>query len=348
MSLLSIIVPVYNSEKHLKECLDSLINQTYKNIEIICVNDGSTDNSLNILNEYAKKDNRIKIFSKENGGMASARNLGYKFSSGDLITFIDSDDYLELDTYKTAINTLGNNDLLCFGIKTFGKHNDKQKINDDIYYRIKYKGSHYLTVRKILRTDVSVCNKIFRKSIIDKYEVNFPENFYYEDAEFFFKYIIHCKKIYYLQEYFYNYRRSEKSIMAETFSGTPHSIDHLRIVKHIFDYYLKNNKLKRNTKLFVKIFRDYFNTAYQNSDEKTKPQVLNLAVEYALEFEQKLKIKSDFFDALKNKEYDKICFPDLCWFQKIYKTKNIHNIITNKTIKYTWLLGIKFSKIIDN
>lgn len=82
--------------------------------------------------------------------------------------------------------------------------------------------------------------------------------------------------------------------------------------------------------------------------KKTKPQVLNLAVEYALEFEQKLKIKSDFFDALKNKEYDKICVPDLCWFQKIYKTKNIHNIITNKTIKYTWLLGIKFSKIIDN
>ena len=79
MSLLSIIVPVYNSEKHLKECLDSLINQTYKNIEIICVNDGSTDNSLNILNEYAKKDNRIKIFSKENGGMASARNLGRLF-----------------------------------------------------------------------------------------------------------------------------------------------------------------------------------------------------------------------------------------------------------------------------
>lgn len=92
----SIIVPVYNVEEYLVKCLDSLVNQTLKEIEIICINDGSTDNSLEILNTYAQKDSRITIIDKKNEGVSAARNTGLNISKGEYIMFVDSDDYLEL------------------------------------------------------------------------------------------------------------------------------------------------------------------------------------------------------------------------------------------------------------
>jgi glycosyltransferase involved in cell wall biosynthesis len=94
----SFIVPVYNTEKYLRKCIDSLIGQTYNNTEIILINDGSTDNSLQICNEYAVKDTRFIIIDKENGGLADTRNVGIKAATGDYISFVDSDDYIELNT----------------------------------------------------------------------------------------------------------------------------------------------------------------------------------------------------------------------------------------------------------
>ena len=98
--LISIIVPVYNVEKYLVKCLESIINQTYKYLEIILIDDGSTDGSGRICDEYAKKDNRIKVSHKGNGGLSSARNVGLDMSAGQYIAFVDSDDWLELDMYE--------------------------------------------------------------------------------------------------------------------------------------------------------------------------------------------------------------------------------------------------------
>ena len=102
--LISIIVPVYNVEKYLRQCLDSLVNQTYKNIEIICVDDGSTDNCSAILNEYEKNDKRLKVIHKENGGLSDARNTGIKIASGKYVMYVDSDDWIDLDTCEKAVN----------------------------------------------------------------------------------------------------------------------------------------------------------------------------------------------------------------------------------------------------
>ena len=116
MIKISIIVPVYNTEKYLGVCLDSLISQTYKDIEIICVDDGSTDNSLQILNDYAAKDSRIKILTQKNQGPSVARNLGLEKAKGEYITFVDSDDWVSIDMcekiYSKAIDT--NADLVLF------------------------------------------------------------------------------------------------------------------------------------------------------------------------------------------------------------------------------------------
>lgn len=123
MPKVSVIVPIYNVEIYLARCLDSLINQTLEDIEIICVNDGSTDNSTQILEDYAKKDNRIKIITQVNSGLSEARNTGVRNSSGDYIGFVDSDDYVDSDYFeKLYIAASDNNaDIACAGIIREGK-----------------------------------------------------------------------------------------------------------------------------------------------------------------------------------------------------------------------------------
>ena len=96
----SIITPVFNTESYLEQCLESILNQTYKNFEIICINDASTDNSLSILKDYAKNDSRIRIINKENGGISAARNSGINAAMGDFLSFIDSDDWIDLDFFE--------------------------------------------------------------------------------------------------------------------------------------------------------------------------------------------------------------------------------------------------------
>lgn len=117
--LISIILPVYNVEKYLRRCLDSIINQTYKNIEIIIVNDGSTDNSLDICNEYYEKDSRIKIITKKNEGLGMARNTGINNASGEYVCFFDSDDFIERDAIEKMYNVIEKEhpQLVCYGFK---------------------------------------------------------------------------------------------------------------------------------------------------------------------------------------------------------------------------------------
>lgn len=104
MNKISIIIPIYNVEQYLPQCLDSIINQTYKNLEIILINDGSTDNSGKICDNYAKVDNRIHVFHKKNEGVSSARNLGLEKCTGDFIGFVDPDDFIELNMYELLYN----------------------------------------------------------------------------------------------------------------------------------------------------------------------------------------------------------------------------------------------------
>ena len=130
MAKISIIIPVYKVEQYLPECLDSVINQTYKNLEIICVDDGSPDNSGKILDEYASKDNRIKVIHKENGGVSSARNAGLDIATGDWISFVDADDYIASDFYDKLIGSSkdGEADVVQCGYTTFGEDFNRIKI----------------------------------------------------------------------------------------------------------------------------------------------------------------------------------------------------------------------------
>lgn len=194
--MVSIIVPVHNCKKWLPTCLDSLINQTYSNLEILLINDGSTDGCLDICEEYAEKDRRIRLLNKENGGVSSARNAGLRYAIGKWIMFVDADDWLEIDTLEKISGEV-NDDFDCYFWDVVRSPDDKriwkrQYLNyaamEDIYCTvisgIKEKGYHF---NSLVRT---VWGKLYRTEIIKMNCLMFDENLYIgEDAIFLIKYL---------------------------------------------------------------------------------------------------------------------------------------------------------------
>ena len=202
-SLISVIVPVYNVEKYLSKCLDSIINQTYKNLEIICVDDGSTDSSPMILEEYAQKDSRIKIITRQNGGLSSARNTGVKNATGEFVSFVDSDDWIDLETYEKAIRHFSEGvDSVCWYAALVCEEGVECDFDGEKnWHRVKFSGKTTLDGDSFFKHTFTVWNKLWRRSIIDKYKIDFPEGFIHEDFSFYTKYMALAPKTYFLNEY---------------------------------------------------------------------------------------------------------------------------------------------------
>lgn len=195
----SIIIPVYNGENYVKKCLDSVINQTYNNLEIIIINDGSKDNTLNILNNYKNKDKRIVIIDKENEGQAIARNIALTKATGDFVTFVDSDDYIELDYIEKFIELARKKDYdvsVC-------NHN---LVNEN-YENIGTQSFNKVSDAKInfILTQCGPLGKMFKLSYLKKINFKFLENHIYEDLAVMPYVAIKTKKILYLNEFKYNY-----------------------------------------------------------------------------------------------------------------------------------------------
>lgn len=235
----SVIVPVYNVENYLEECLDSICNQTLSNIEIICVNDGSTDNSLNILNDYAKKDDRIRIISQPNQGLAASRNNGLKEASGKYIYFIDSDDYIDLTCLEKLVgNALSNDsDVVLFkfqmvdDFKNLHKRGVAFKI-DDIFGEIDYDNFTftYRDVKKhVMNSAFSACLKLYRREFFDSYE--FPVGLSFEDVPVHVEVMLNAKMSF-VPEFLYNYRSNPTSILNSTANG----FDIFRVIDMVEDY----------------------------------------------------------------------------------------------------------------
>ncbi len=217
-ALVSIIVPVYNVEKYIKTCLDSIINQTYKNIEILLIDDGSTDNSGKICDEYSKKDKRIKVFHKENGGLSSARNYGIDRAKGDYLTFIDSDDTLELDYIEYLYNLIKkyNTDLsICPYIVII---NETKKYDFGKKYSEETLSTEEALKRMLCEEGftVSACAKLYKKELFD--DIRYPLNKLCEDNGTTYKIIMKCNKIAYGNESKYNYFKRPNSIMTSKFN----------------------------------------------------------------------------------------------------------------------------------
>lgn len=213
MAKISIIVPVYNTEKFLEKCLNSLINQTLKDIEIICINDGSTDNSLQILKKFANKDKRIQIINQTNSGPSIARNIGIKKAKGEYIGFVDSDDWVDSNFFEQLyVKVKKNNaDIGVAGIKRVRSYKwkyhiklDKEKVINEIN-------------EKFQICDVpDKCypvNKIYKLAELQKLNINFEPNVYFEDRLFTAQVLINLKTLVTVPNTYYNYWTNPNSIV---------------------------------------------------------------------------------------------------------------------------------------
>ena len=250
--LVSVIVPVYNGEKTIGFCLDSLVRQTLKDVKIICINDGSTDDTQKILEKYAKKHNNITVVECENGGRSIARNVGMRECDTKYIMFCDDDDSYERDMCKKMVNVMEGNDVdiaVC-GVNIKYNIHSEMKDSDDEYYRVDFEGKRKVTDKVILKTDVSVWNKIFKMDIINQNDVSFPEGLNNEDFYFYNAYMSVSDLAYFLNEKLYNYVRQEGSIMSNIYIGKESSWDHLIVAERLFDFYKKTGFLAEHTNLF--------------------------------------------------------------------------------------------------
>lgn len=230
--VVSVIIAVYNAEKFLGQCLDSIVGQTLKDIEIICVNDGSTDSSLEILEEYAKKDSRLKVFTKENEGLggASARNYGLDIACGKYISILDSDDFFELEMLEKAVKKAEatNSDIVVFG----GYEYDNR--NGNTYPVASILGEKEIPEKEVFSykdcadeiyqlTQGMAWNKLFRKSFLDKHGIEFQKIKYTDDAYFTFAHMVLAERITVLKEYLCYYRINSGSSQTDGLNAYPDS-----------------------------------------------------------------------------------------------------------------------------
>lgn len=216
MKKISVVIPVYNVEKYLSECLDSVVNQTYKNLQIILVDDGSTDFSGKICDVYAEKDNRITVVHQKNAGAGAAKNTGLELIDGEYFSIIDSDDYIELDMYEKMVNSLEkyNVDIVqCLFRNVF--------VNDSFDRKYKIKGNYpkVLTSKSFLKEYLYdwkyaiFANKVFKSSLLK--DIRFPIGRKIDDEFFTYKLVCNAKKVVNIDNILYNYRMRKTSVMNE-------------------------------------------------------------------------------------------------------------------------------------
>ena len=218
---ISIVVPVYNTAKYLEQCLNSLCLQTYKNLEIICVNDGSTDNSLEILAKYSDMDKRIVIINQENQGQSAARNAGQNAATGEWITYVDSDDWLNIETYEEFYKIYQKNnsfDIFMFNAASYPDGATEENIVLKPFYTSDNWGGkkegivNYDDCQNPFEGNLAVYNKIFKKDFIQKYNLEFPVGKNFEDKIYWMKALLNAKSIYMIDRILYYYRLQESSV----------------------------------------------------------------------------------------------------------------------------------------
>lgn len=260
-ALISIIIPVYKVEKYLEKCIQSVINQTYENLQIILVDDGSPDNCGKICDEYAKKDHRIEVIHKSNGGLSDARNKGLEIAKGEYIGFVDSDDYIEADMYEVLYNLLKqyNADVsICnFYTVSQGKisiKNADNGIND--YNRIE--------ILKEILLDRNIqsyaWNKLYKKELFD--EIKYPIGKKYEDIGTTFYLLEKCNKIVVTGKSEYYYINRQDSIVNNVTEST--ITDYIELIMQRYDY------IEENIKELSSYNKDYLKRILKTAEKDIK------------------------------------------------------------------------------
>lgn len=308
MVKVSIVVPVYNVENYIEKCLSSLVNQTLKEIEIIIVNDGSTDSSELIIKKFMEKyPEKIKYFVKENGGLSDARNFGLQYVTGEYVAFLDSDDYVKLDLYEKMYNKAIEENSDFVECDFIWKYDNKEKVDTGAIYN--NKNEMFVLAR------VVAWNKLIKTSLIINNNLQFPKGLRYEDVEFFYKLLPYINKFSFIKEPLIYYVQRNNSIVNTQNERTK---EILVVLDNVINYYKEKN-----------IFTEYFNEIEYNYAR----YLLCSSLLRMVKIKDK-KTRKELLDYSWNKLNEN--FPN--WKKNIYlkKYKNVKNMYMKTVNKITF------------
>lgn len=313
---ISIIVPVYNTEQYISRCIESILNQTFKDFELILIDDGSRDRSGEICDEYAKKDNRIRVFHNNNQGVSATRNYGINISKGKYLMFCDSDDWVADNWCEELYNTIleyPNSWITCNLFFVDCKSNQKKTIKNSLLNGINKleKDDFYIAFKAGI--SAYSCNKIFDRNIVNKYKIKFNEKRSLgEDVEFGIEYLKVCDNIIILNKYLYYYLKNHQGALST------------RKYENYFDYLIHFYKLRR--KYIKECYLEEFcnNYFYQFSHALSDRINLNNneSLIRKLKYNHKAINTSEFIECLNNKS----CSNEDEKYTKLLKTKNYYII----------------------
>lgn len=223
--MISVIVPIFNIEDYLDDCLKSIVNQTYRDIEVLCIDDCTLDNSVNIVKKYMQTDSRVRLINHDvNRGLGGARNTGIREARGEYIAFVDSDDWIKKDMLEKLLRGITEHDVdvaIC-GVELYYGAGMESVVQSTFHYIHRLPSKVYnIADYKERLTDVwpSAWNKLYKTDLVRKYGCNFPEKLLYEDHFFFYNYFAHVKAFYYVDEAMYVYRQNRPGSITTTRSG---------------------------------------------------------------------------------------------------------------------------------
>jgi glycosyltransferase involved in cell wall biosynthesis len=290
-SKISVIIPVYNREKYISNCLDSVINQTYNNLEIICVDDKSTDTSLDIINQYAKKDKRIKVISlSENGGVSNARNTGIKNATGDFLAFVDSDDTIDSTMYQELIDAAEKTgaDIVTSDLEMIQDGNlrdmkinlapykiyEKPEIEEKICSLFSYPSMSNLGL-------LAFSTKLYSRSLIIGNIILFEKGISYEEDKLFvIEAFCNCKKFYYIPKHFYRYVTGHEGLYsAFNKNGWIWYINAFEKYYYLIDRYsIRNINFAHINESFIYNITWFLYRAQRIKDRKERKSIINKVI----------------------------------------------------------------------
>ena len=255
--LVSVIVPVYNTAPWLRRCLDSICAQSYRNLEILCVNDGSTDDSAAILDAYAAKDTRIKVIHQANAGVSVARNKGLDIAAGKYVTLVDSDDWLEPETYEMMLARFtGDVDIVAMGAVLDGEVADKEGLEE--YFNRLPLGRIEVTPAAFAELNLSLPTKVYRRSVIEQCAIRFPAGIAFgEDTAFVCCALAHSRALYNVGNRFYHYVQHESSAMQGPQRMQRCGNDLLRAWDYVREHYVRWGVLEKFWPICERWFTDF-------------------------------------------------------------------------------------------
>ena len=327
---ISVLVPIYNVEPYLPHCLESLLAQSLHQIEIICIDDGSTDESWRMAESYVARDARVRtVQHKENRGLSAARNTGLALARASYIMFCDADDWYEPEMCEKMLAAMQSAEGVDYAACETQLHYEEapaqQAHADEKYYRLKRRGLVQVDDNLLLSTDVSVWNKIFRRELIEARGIRFPEGLLYEDNAFFHAYALCSQRAVYLQaERLYHYRRRRGSIMSATLAGrSTRAADLLHIAEGLHAFMQQQGMLPERLHYYGKLFFS----------------LLSSALEFSKHVQNPLSILDAAAAALARAGVDFSAYPDLAYQQELLRRRIP---MGSSSVSWGGLLKIKY------